>query len=105
MEQPKSLFFLSFVVLHVTVINAWTFASKPNIPVTINGENLVTDENGMVTIESCSSEMVTFELNKVEIDETEYCVESMGSIQTIKLKEGVNAAVILLKHKAGIFEK
>ena len=46
--------------------------------------------------------MVTFELNKEEIDETIFCVENTESIQTIQLQAGVNAAVILLKPKTGI---
>ena len=59
----------------------------------------------MVTLESCSKEMVTFELNKVEIDKTEHCVENTESIQTIQLQDGVNAAVILLKSKTGKLKK
>ena len=46
--------------------------------------------------------MVTFELNKEEIDENIFCVENTESIQTIQLQAGVNAAVILLKPKTGI---
>ena len=47
--------------------------------------------------------MVTFELNKEEIDENMFCVEeNTESIQTIQLQAGVNAAVILLKPKTGI---
>ena len=92
-----------FAVLHVTVVNAWSFASKPNISVIVNGENRVTDVNGMVSYESCSKDMVTFELNKEEIDENNFCVEeNTASIQTIQLQAGVNAAVILLKPKTGI---
>ena len=92
-----------FAVLHVTVVNAWSFASKPNISVIVNGENRVTDVNGMVSYESCSKDMVTFELNKEEIDENIFCVEeNTASIQTIQLQAGVNAAVILLKPKTGI---
>ena len=47
--------------------------------------------------------MVTFELNKEENDENNFCVEeNTASIQTIQLQAGVNAAVILLKPKTGI---
>ena len=91
-----------FAVLHVTVVNAWSFASKPNISVIVNGDNRVTDVNGMISYESCSKDMVTFELNKEEIDENIFCVENTESIQTIQLQAGVNAAVILLKPKTGI---
>ena len=57
----------------------------------------------MVSYESCSKDMVTFELNKEEIDENIFCVEeNTASIQTIQLQAGVNAAVILLKPKTGI---
>ena len=56
----------------------------------------------MISYESCSKDMVTFELNKEEIDENIFCVENTESIQTIQLQAGVNAAVILLKPKTGI---